>query len=104
MSVNSFSELIAALEAIAWREPKTAEEFTALEKECWEIMQFIQTNPFGNTCPSEIWHFLTDTDIRFKDKIYTEYQRPRFIAAIKEWSDHEQSNPSFKRDALKRAP
>ncbi|MFA6179305.1 MAG: hypothetical protein WC696_06825 [Candidatus Methylopumilus sp.] len=98
--ITTFEQLIKALEAIALVEPTTKEEYESLESKCWELSEFIRTNHFGNNCPSEIWHYLTDVDIRYKDRDYAKLTTPKFLAALHTWHEYEkfkeslqQSNP-----------
>jgi hypothetical protein len=79
-------EFIEHLREISLRSPENQEEMKALENECIELMKQIGDLGFANNCPHEIWHYLTDVDIRYKDPKYAKYQQPHFLAALDEWA------------------
>ena len=82
---HDIEELIKKLHDIASRSPKTKEEMQLVEAECIELMQQIKNLNLGNTCPDEVWHYLTDADIRFKDPEYAKYQLIKYLSALKGW-------------------
>jgi len=99
LSQPSELEFIESLRAVPERVPKNKEEMKILENDCILLMKQIGDFGFSNTCPDDVWHYLTDVDIRFKDPEYSKYQLPLFIAALNEWASQALPNPSFKRDA-----
>lgn len=82
---STFNDLIDALKKLASVEPQDNFEYLNQERLSFDISQFIRIQSYGNTCPDDIWHYLTDCDIRYKDKTYGKYQTALFLSAIEEW-------------------
>lgn len=77
-------ELVMALQTIAKREPKTAEELACLEAESYVLGERIKMAPALHNVPHDLWHFLSDADIRFKDPRYRKAQLEGMERWIKE--------------------
>jgi hypothetical protein len=82
---SSKVELIATLRAIADRRPQTREDLKQLERECVSLALHIQRKMTISDVPHEIWHFLHDPDIRFKDPAYAEAQLAVVRDALAHW-------------------
>jgi hypothetical protein len=67
-------ELVMALQAIARREPTTKEELAQIEAESYVLGERIKLTPALHNVPHDLWHFLSDADIRFKDPRYRKAQ------------------------------
>jgi hypothetical protein len=78
-------ELIARLRALAERRPRTREEQTQLAAELFVLGERIERSPVCNETPHNIWHFLSDADIRFKDARYAKSQLDDTLAILKQW-------------------
>jgi len=73
-----------ALQAIATREPKTKEELAQVEAESYVLGERIKMTPALHNVPHDLWHFLSDADIRFKDPRYRKTQLEGMQRWIKE--------------------
>jgi hypothetical protein len=82
---SEFQKLIASLQDIAKRIPINKEEMKVLEGECMAASKQIAEAGFADTCPHEIWHYLSDVDVHFKDPEYMKRQHPLFVSAINAW-------------------
>lgn len=78
-------ELLVALRALVARDPRTEEELTLLEAESFILSRRIQNSPVCHDMPHFVWHFLSDPDIRFKDKEYKVTQCHDLIECLAEW-------------------
>lgn len=77
-------DLISALQALAQREPRTKEELVRVEAESFVLGERIKKNPALHDIPHDIWHFLSDADIRFKDSRYRAAQLEGLARWIRE--------------------
>ena len=79
------------------RDPATQEELVKLQDECLSLGEHIRSTPsLGAEVPESVWHFLSDSDIRFKDPAYAKAQLVGFEHALVRWEHEIPSNFSFK--------
>jgi acyl-CoA reductase-like NAD-dependent aldehyde dehydrogenase len=87
---TSRDEVIAAIQRLADRAPRTREELSALEMESVELALHIQKRTSLHDVPEHVWHFLSDADIRFKDPEYAQVQLVSLREVLKDWSTEPQ--------------
>jgi hypothetical protein len=83
---SQFKEIISQLIELPKQNPINKDEMLILNRYCFDLNLKINTLGFDD-CPSEIRHYLTDADIRFKDEAYAEYQTKNFLDAIDTWKN-----------------
>jgi hypothetical protein len=77
--------LIALLRSMADEAPSSTEGLKALEEKAWELWQRVKASPAVYDAPPEVWHFLSDADIRYKDPRYHALQRERLLEVLDAW-------------------
>ena len=82
---TSKAELIAALATLAAWRPDSKADLKLLQQESLALALHVQHNLKGLDLPHEIWHFLSDADIRFKDAAYAKLQLEDLQARLREW-------------------
>jgi hypothetical protein len=83
---TSRDEVIAAIRALAARAPKSREELAALQQESVNLALHIQKRTSLHDVPEDVWHFLSDPDIRFKDPKYAQLQIARINEVLDGWA------------------
>ena len=68
------NELARALEDLAKRKPENKDELTQLQAELFALGERIEKSEVCDQVPHEVWHFLFDADIRFKEQDYAASQ------------------------------
>jgi hypothetical protein len=81
----SRDDVVAAIRRLADAAPQTREELSALETDSVELALYIQKRTSLHDVPEDVWHFLADADIRFKDEKYARAQLERLDDALKYW-------------------
>jgi hypothetical protein len=81
-----FKEIISQLIELPNQKPKNKDEMLFLNRQCLDLNLKISILDFYD-CPSEIRHYLSDADIRFKDEKYAENQTKEFLDAIDSWKN-----------------
>jgi predicted membrane chloride channel (bestrophin family) len=81
----SKSELVAALRSLATRKPQSDAELRQLERECVALALHMQHKMKRADIPHNVWHFLHDPDVRFKDANYANIQLAELEALLQEW-------------------
>jgi len=79
------AELINYLRALAHRRPSNKEELVQLEAEAFVLAERIEKSPVSNETPHNVWHFLSDSDIRFKDARDSERQIGELLGLLQSW-------------------
>jgi len=79
------AELLGRLRALAERRPTTKLELTQLEAESIILSERIGRSPVCSETPHDIWHFLSDADIRFRDAAYGEKQIAGTLELVRRW-------------------
>jgi hypothetical protein len=80
------SELQQAILMLLEREPQSKEELRELQQESLELALHIQHSaPLGQHMAEEVWHFLSDADIRYKDPEYRRVQLEKMRHILAHW-------------------
>lgn len=80
------AELAARLRELAAVRPTSRQELANLEGRCVALARFLATSATADvTTPEIVWHFLSDTGIRFKDSSYAEMQLTALSETLARW-------------------
>ena len=79
------TDAIAALKKLARRQSSSPGELSILCAESAVLSDRISKSEFFHELPCGIQHFLSDADIRFKDKEYGAWQTSVLLRAIEKW-------------------
>lgn len=83
---SSRRQLLSTLRVLAMRHPASREELDALVNDCTLLSRHIQHSPaLVDKVPEEVWHFLSDPDIRFKDPRYAAIQLEGLRSVLEKW-------------------
>jgi hypothetical protein len=82
-----FKEILSQLIELPNQKPKNKDEMLILNRNNLDLILRINALGFDD-CPSEIRHYLSDADIRFKDEKYAEYQTKKLLDAIDSWKNN----------------
>lgn len=66
--------LADCLRALASRAPLDRTGLSELESDCTPLAHHLRQSPAFQDVPETIWHFLSDSDIRYRDSRYAEAQ------------------------------
>ena len=79
------ADAIAALRKLATRQPSSSDELSVLCAESVVLSDRIKKSEFFRELPYGIQHYLSDADIRYKDKEYGARQTSEMLRAVEEW-------------------
>jgi hypothetical protein len=79
-------QIIAVIQRLADRVPRTRDELSVLEAESVELALHIQKRTALHDVPEHVWHFLSDADIRFKDPGYAQVQVESLREVLAHWA------------------
>ena len=86
--------VVAAISALAARKPQSREEMKAIEADSVRLALHIQKHTSLSDVPEQVWHFLADAAVRFKDSGYAEAQLAVLDEALSQWLSGAQTNAS----------
>lgn len=86
MDIKDRKRLVALeLDQLLRMEPTAHEDLAAWYRRSQDVRRLLEEANAHFPVPHEIWHYIDDADIRFKDKRYAELQLPHVISQVDEW-------------------